>query len=226
MQPLPFFVHGWSAWPATNPDQTVPSSIPSLLRRRVTPIGQRGLAAAWSLPDIDKSRLILSSRHGEMDRTLSILTAIAEGQEVSPADFTLSVHHALIGLLSIVQKNRRGHSAVAAGSESFCMGLLEAAACLKDNPAEPVMLLHFDAPLPQPLSDFEDERTELLALALALGAQGPGDRVELSFTKTSAGTTPSLSHATDFLTFLEQKAEAGQSVGQTQQWRWARHGSV
>ena len=143
MKPLNFHIRGWKSWDATR--QTgKDEGIPALLRRRVTPIGQHALSAAWELPETKDARLILSSRHGEFSRTLSLLESVANKDEVSPADFTLSVHHALIGLLSIVQENRKGHIAVAAGSESFCFGLMEAVACLHENPSEQVVLIYFD----------------------------------------------------------------------------------
>ena len=94
---------------------TPPSDpVPLLLRRRVSAIGQQALRAAWGLPAAAEARLIFASRHGEFSRTLSILDALANDQPVSPADFTLSVHHALAGLLSIAQRNRLGHTAIAA----------------------------------------------------------------------------------------------------------------
>ncbi len=104
-----------------------------LLRRRVSPLGQHALRAVWGLPESETARLVFASRHGEFGRTLSILDALVSDEGVSPADFTLSVHHALAGLLSIVRKNRQGHTAVAAGSESFFFGLLDALLCLNER---------------------------------------------------------------------------------------------
>jgi len=46
------------------------------------------------------------------------MEGLVAGEGVSPAEFTLSVHHALVGLLSIAQSNRRGHTALAAGQRA------------------------------------------------------------------------------------------------------------
>src|SRR5580658_10067559 len=76
-------------------------AVPVLLRRRITPIGQAVLRAAWSLPGLERARFVFASRHGEFNRTLTMLEAMADDEGPSPADFSLSVHNALPGLLSI-----------------------------------------------------------------------------------------------------------------------------
>ncbi len=140
MASLHFRLRAWAAWLPGQIEPAAAESLPLLLRRRIGGLGQQALRAAWSLPDSAAARLIFASRHGEFGRTLSILDALAKGEEISPADFTLSVHHALAGLLSIARGNRHGHTTIAAGRESFGFGLLEALSCLVEKPAEPVGL--------------------------------------------------------------------------------------
>ena len=90
---------------------------------------------------------MIASRHGEYDRTTAILTSLADRESVSPAEFSMSVHHGLAGLLSIHAGNKRGHVAVAAGADTFCFGLVEAALALADEPEIPVLLIYYDAEL-------------------------------------------------------------------------------
>src|ERR1700677_3515966 len=105
------------------------ATLPPLLRRRVTALGKMAFKAAFDLSALEPARFIFCSRHGEFQRTLSILTTLATGEAVSPAEFSLSVHNALAGLLSIAQHNTGGHTAIAAGADSFHAGLIEAASC-------------------------------------------------------------------------------------------------
>jgi hypothetical protein len=190
-------------------------------------LGRDALRAAWSLAESAASRVVVSSRHGEFQRTLSILENLADRTEVSAADFTLSVHHALAGLLSIAQGNRRSHTAVAAGPESFCFGLMEAVACLKEAPTETVVLLHYDEPLPSPFSIFEEPGALPEVLALVLAADGPGVPLSLSFRPPLANGVPPASHALAFLDFLEtpERAEII-SAGARLEWHWRRHASA
>ena len=222
MNSLCFHVHGWRTCP-TAQNREKPEGVPTLLRRRVTPIGQQALSAAWELPETKDARLILSSRHGEFSRTLSLLEAVTSKNEVSPADFTLSVHHALVGLLSIVQGNRKGHIAVASGSESFCLGLIEAATCLRENPAEQVVLIYFDSPLPASFASFNETDEKPLALVLALAATGNNEKFQISFEASRPNEKASASHAQDFIDFLAGDAAEVLSIGVHQRWRWMRH---
>jgi hypothetical protein len=222
MKPIGFCLLGWESWPSDHGAEKAKAT-PPLLRRRVTPIGQQALSAAWHLPETAGARLILSSRHGEFSRTAALLEAVTNKSDLSPADFTLSVHHALIGLLSIVHENCRGHTAVASGKESFCFGLLEAIACLKENPNELVVLVHFDDLLPGAFAEFNEAGERPVALALALSAAGGGEAIRIDFQPTPADEKPSASHARDFLDFLTGGFTEGLSAGEQRQWRWARH---
>jgi Beta-ketoacyl synthase, N-terminal domain len=216
-----FSVRDWAAWAPPMPPIDAP--IPSLLRRRISPLGQHALRAVWSLAESSSCRVIGSSRHGEFGRTLSILDDLSDRAEISPADFTLSVHHALIGLLSIARDNRQGHTAIAAGDESFCCGLTEALGCLAETPDEPVILLHYDEPLPEPFLGFDTPGAAPEVLALVLAAEGPGIRLELAIDPSRPGGGVASSHATEFLKFL-QTPERRDLVcaGERLHWHWRR----
>src|ERR1700681_2963906 len=89
MNPIRFRLRAWESWtPDHNPQKT--EALPALLRRRVTSLGRQALGSAWGLPETARARLILSSRHGEFSRTLSLLEAVTSRNDLSPADFTLS----------------------------------------------------------------------------------------------------------------------------------------
>jgi len=224
--PMSFSIRAWAGF-VSSPQLSVAKAIPPLLRRRATAMGRNVLDAACGLPDIDKARYVFSSRHGEFTRTLAILKSIAQGAPLSPADFSMSVHHALAGLLSIVQKNHGGHVAIAAGEESFCFGLIEAIACLAENPDEPVMLIHSDEPLPESYDVFGRPDEQPIGLAVLLGEKA-GDAERQVFSVEAAARTDQ-SAATDamavaFLDFLQGTANELNCIGETRHWRWVRHG--
>ena len=227
---MTFVVRAWASWdeavlPGDSSGGTPGGAPPPLLRRRVGTLGQHALRLAWSMTGSGEGRLVASSRHGEFRRTLGILDSIIAGEGVSPAEFTLSVHHALVGLLSIARANRRGHTAVAAGLESFCFGFLEAASCLAETPAEPVLLIHYDEPLPEPFTSFAAETGPAMALVVALAANGPGEAMTLAMTPTTApGPTAPHSPAAGFCEFLgDPSAPHFSAVGPRMTWQWSRH---
>ncbi len=201
------------------------SALPAALRRRITPIGQRLLQAGAICARSEPEPLyVFASRHGEMTRTLSILTSLTGQNEMSPADFSLSVHNALVGLLSIHIRNTLGHTALAGGPDTFGYGFMEALACLHEEPGRPVLYCYGDAPLPDPYADFSHTDKGLpLVVALVLRSALPGEP-HLTF---SAG--PSVSSAGGetgaaeiFLRFLLDGGNRARAVGERMIWQWAR----
>lgn len=195
-----------------------------MLRRRVSPLGQAALAAAMRCGVAADQRYVFASRHGEFRRTLALLGSVIAGEVPSPAEFSLSVHHVHAGLLSIHDRNRRGHSAIAAGVDSFGFAFLESAARIAEQPDEAVLLVFCDEPLDEAFAAFREESDGDLPLALALrigAADVNGDAIEFDCSP-AAGPAASPSAALDFLRFLLSDAPFAESIGERMSWRWAR----
>jgi len=224
-----FRLEDWAAWLpgkhslARKSGRDPGPALPSALRRRVTPIGRQALEAAWCLLAGTSGavpKIVLSSRHGEYSRTLGLLTGLAASGEVSPAAFSLSVHHALAGLLSIAADNRAGHTAVAAGRESFGYGCLEAATSLAEG-ADRVLLLHFDEALPDSYEGVGGGAEDSLALALLLAPEkddGAGERIVLGLAPSAPPGTESLAHCVAAL--LESGGGETRAAGERLTWTW------
>jgi len=206
-------------------DIVQPPALPMMLRRRATPLGQNVLMAALALGETARtSRYILASRHGEFSRQVGILGALASAELPSPADFTMSVHHALAGLLSIHTGNTQGHTAIAAGTDTFGMALLEAGACLQEAPDAPVLLLYADELLAPPYDVYEDaDAVGPLVAAFALANPSPGEtRIVTEFTHDGGGGGGTGCMARDFLRFLLSEVGEAQSTSERITWRWQR----
>jgi Beta-ketoacyl synthase, N-terminal domain len=220
----------WRAWAeagGTNAGGTdkSPTAVPMMMRRRTTALGQKMIAGALACGKAALAgRYVLASRHGEFSRTLSILKSLAEGELPSPAEFSMSVHNALLGLLSIHSRNTRGHTALAAGPDTFGFGLIEAVARLIEQPNEPVLLIFGDEPLPGEFETFGGDDVDLpLVVALALQTAGAGeDGILCDAAPTSARARPLTAAPIDFLRFLLSGAESAVSEGARMTWQWRR----
>jgi hypothetical protein len=220
----------WIAWsrgarnPQTDSAQAA-ASLPQILRRRISNVGQMAFRASYGLSEQRTARFVFCSRYGESDRTLRILHSLAAKEPISPADFSLSVHNALAGLLSIAWANTAGHTAISAGADSFGYGLLEAVACLKEGSSEPVMLVYFDDVLPQPYDEVTDGTESCVALAMLLKPPGDDGR---EFTLTheprnrGAKTQSASAQSLDFIRFMLSNERETRSIGERTQWRWQR----
>jgi beta-ketoacyl synthase-like protein len=220
----------WCSWAGVDHDgePTTPApALPMMLRRRLSPFGQRLVGAisdcAIGLPP---ARYVLSTRHGELTRALTVLDAIEADGMPSPTDFSMAIHHALLGLLSIHTGNRLGHTALSAGQDSFANGLLEAASCIAERPDEPVILVHGDDKLPSSYEAFRepDDAALPVVVALALGApgRGPGRDVALELAPAGADSGPAACMAADFLRFFLSNEPHARASGRRTQWSWRR----
>ena len=240
---LPFRLTAWCAWSPVHDtpeqwrrwagvDQDNPANAgralaptPAMMRRRATSLGQRGLSAALALPTVDRARITLASRHGEFARTLAILDTVIRRDQPSPTDFSMSVHNALIGLISIARKNTLGHTAISAGSESFCSGMLETAAALRERPQEPAILLYLDEPPSGGFSELLPEEHCRAPLVLALGLAGPesAEGEKMSLTLRAASGDPNASDpALEFLKFAIARDQELDVTSRNHQWVWRR----
>ena len=229
-----FRVENWAAccvngsngveWLTRETDRASTTMLPSILRRRVSAIGQKAFETALHLGDITGARFIFCSRHGEYRRTQSLLESIAKNEPTSPADFSLSVHNALAGLLSIAHANGAGHTTIAAGVDSFGFGLLEAAACLDAREDERVLLVYFDEPLPEDYVTFCEEQEAFAAALLLSLASGADDDVLLELTAIDERLPrrSATEQASDFIDFLRSERGELASRGARAQWRWRR----
>lgn len=241
---LTFAVHDFCAWvsdhqtpggwmlssdprfAALSNDARGMAELPMMMRRRLTSSGQTLMKAALSCAGGRQDvRYVLATRDGELTRTLSILEAVSRHELPSPADFSMSVHHALLGLLSIHTKNKAGHTAVSAGPDTFGYGLLEAAGCIAQEDRAPVLLLYCEEPLPGAYATFEDAAAlrQPLILALLLGRPSTSDNalgLHLSPPQPGVIRTPCL--AGDFLDFLLSGGNHRVATGADMAWEWSR----
>lgn len=89
--------------------------IPPMLRRRLSPFGKAMLAAAVPLlNDKEPIPVIFGSQYGDSVQTLRLLQNLGREEPLSPAGFSLSVHNAIAGILSIARKDSNPITALAA----------------------------------------------------------------------------------------------------------------
>lgn len=129
--------------------------IPASVRRRLNNFGRSaGCSAADKLESYPL--IVFASRYGDIERTVSILDEIARGDTVSPMNFSLSVHNAVPGLLSIGWQLKELQSAISAGTDTLTMGITEAISLLTEFPEKEVLLIYVDFPLPTVFEKFDE----------------------------------------------------------------------
>ncbi len=219
----------WMKWARENisPDKVnTPdiSQIPAMKRRRMSKLSKMALSTALNCLNTtgQKPNCVFASQHGELERTVKIINSLVNNDDVSPTDFSLSVHNTALGLFSIQTKNKMPATTIAAGDDTFGYALLEACNLLKRYPESPVLLVFFDEPLPYPLSVLEDYDSETTSISLLLTSEKTST-ISMSF-EYSENNNPVeyQSPGLVFLKFLLTEEPQGQVRTSRMNWSWSK----
>ncbi|SHG68126.1 beta-ketoacyl synthase chain length factor [Massilia sp. CF038] len=217
----------WSAEPTRIGEGPEPSvrAMPAMLRRRAGFLGKMALEVAYEcLGGRTDVPTVFCSRHGEVTRAVELLGELARGEALSPTTFGLAVHNASAGLFSIARVDRANHIALAAGQATIEHGVVEACGLLADG-APMVLLVAYDAPLPDLLAQFEDCDEQPYAWAWLMTAPAQ-DVITLSLEAAlpaQAAAAPGVRPpGLDVLLFQRSGARLFEHVTGAQRWRWSR----
>jgi hypothetical protein len=157
-----FAISEWSGWQATlsedyaNESQALAisetpdvASIPPMLRRRLNLLGRACASEVLKhLTDGEIMPIVYCSQHGDIERTTKVFYELADDQPISPMHFSLAVHNAICGILSIQTGLTSNISTIAAGQEGLVPVLLEATGILLSG-SKKVLCVICDVPLPE-----------------------------------------------------------------------------
>lgn len=215
----------WSRWaaapwqPPAGPDsQPDVSFLPAMQRRRLSPLARMAFAVAWPLAEeYGPMPLVYASRHGETPRNYELLCELARGEELSPTQFSLSVHNAIIGLWSIMRSDTSEMCALSTEADGLEHALLEACALL-DEGAPQVLLVITEGVQPEPYRPWIDDAPFPYALALVI-SPGRQWRLTLDSAATAAEASP-WPHSLDLVRALLGYAAMPQHSCRGRHWHW------
>ncbi|OLF56173.1 beta-ketoacyl synthase chain length factor [Pseudomonas chlororaphis] len=220
-------VDDWQAWSrqpvVLESSDAAPdvSFLPAMQRRRLSRLARMAFSVGWPLAEgLEQLPLVFISRHGETPRTLDILSDLAAEQPLSPTQFSLSVHNAVIGLWSIMRGETSEMTALAAARDGLEHGLLEAAALLAEG-APAVLLVIAEEQPPAAYARWIDDVPFPYALGLLLT---PGTQWQLSL-GTATGEIPPADwpHALNLLRTLLGEQTFCQHAWKNRVWNWQRN---
>ncbi|AYC34580.1 3-oxoacyl-ACP synthase [Pseudomonas cavernae] len=213
--------HAWSHTPVAQPDdgqQPDVGFLPALQRRRLSRLARMMFHVAWPLADgRGPLPLVFASRHGETSRTLAVLEDLGRGEPLSPTQFSLSVHNAIIGLWSILRGDTSEMSAMAAAGDGLEQALLEAAGLLGDGAAAVLLVVAEELP-PALYRPSIDDVPFSYALALRLSAT-PDWQLELA---SGDGPRSAWPHSLELVRALSLHRTTLQHHCKGRQWNWSR----
>ena len=129
-------------------------NIPPMLRRRCSTVSK--IALSISLPQFemfDVQAGVFCSQHGELSNTVDIFNSLSEHEIFSPNKFSQCVHNTASGLLSVQNKLTIPFNSIAAGTQTFQMGLIDAITQLDEY--ENVLFTIADDSIPEIYSEMD-----------------------------------------------------------------------
>ncbi len=146
----------------------IPKRLPMMLSRRMSLGSRYAVECALALLEHHNvDAIVNASRHAETPRGEKSLIAIAKNESPSPTDFTMSVHNAASGILTIHKKLTVPVTSVAAGANTLEAAFFEAVNFLNDG-KETVLVLSYENLLPEILGERLPAVKETFAVALLL----------------------------------------------------------
>jgi len=220
-------VEAWQAWSrqpvVLEGSDAAPdvSFLPAMQRRRLSRLARMAFSVGWPLADgRENLPLVFVSRHGETPRTFEILSDLANEQPLSPTQFSLSVHNAIIGLWSIMRGETSEMTALAAAGDGLEHGMLEAATLLNEG-ASAVLLVITEEQPPEAYSTWIDDVPFPYAVGLLLT---PGTDWRLTLNSApQARSKPQWPHALNLLRTLLGQQPHCQHAWKNRLWTWQRN---
>ncbi|WP_343988856.1 beta-ketoacyl synthase chain length factor [Kangiella japonica] len=206
--------------------------VPPIKRRRLNGLSKMAMHTSLSCLETagvsaQNTLTVFASEHGELNRTISIIEDIASSQEVSPKDFSLSVHNASLGLFSIFNKNTKPGTSIAAGSNTFGFALLEAYNLLTRFPDKKVLLTCFDLKVEAPFDTLQKQTVPSYSLSVLLSLDTnqsqPGKAFSFGFRSTQIAPVMQAPLALAFYDFLHNEDESSQLATDRHQWVFTKH---
>lgn len=185
----------WQLWakdqaPESFSDELNISDVPAMLRRRLSHLGKMSIACANDTEQSSPQRpAVFCSRHGELARSVNLLSNLAQGELLSPTHFSLSVHNAIGGMLSINKKDPSNITAIAAAENMVPTALLEASLIMQEQDCEEILCVIYDDLMPEPYSSHSDLPDQAYALALVLTNKPSELALDLAITKDAYNYT-------------------------------------
>lgn len=213
----------WGSWAKSgvidNTSEIEFGLIPSRMRRRMSVTSKLAVQTALQLSSrntIDSA--IFVSRHGELQRTHSLINEILRGDGASPIAFSQSVHNTGSGLFSIAAEFEHAVTSLAACEDSFQQGVVEAAIRLKSSPRNRILLVCFDDIVPDVYSPFVCEDCFPYSLGLILEF---GNKCSVETISNSTSNTGTLPQALTFLKHFCRGESCFEVTGVRSDWKWS-----
>ncbi len=109
------------------------SFVPPLIRRKLSTLDRAALSTMAKVFNRNVEEIVFSSQYGEFTRLDTLIEQYQGAGEVSPAQFSASVHNYPAGFFTLINKLNIPYYALSAGENSFTAGLIKSVISEKET---------------------------------------------------------------------------------------------
>lgn len=193
--------------------------LPALKRRRLKGATRLLIESLWDIhPNIASLPIIYASRNGESTRNIATWRDLLCEQSLSPTQFSLSVHNAVLGQISELFQSHHENHAIASYDANLEIAITEAYAQFQEGVKEIlVIVMEEEIPKTYPLKPLKQAPFSY-ALTLLLR---PGKNYQLRL--NHGETAPTYDSALRFVRAQKLKEKTWHSSYQRKSyWQWSR----
>lgn len=219
-----FNISNWSAWmlgelsrlenmPQIKYGEPLLENISPMVKRRMPKLSKYIYDMDQSVDlefDAKDVPIVFASKNAELCRTFKIIRSF--DTDVSPAQFSMSVHNAIAGLLSVIKKNNSVYTVIDSLSGPLEAAIIEAVSLLYEH--KTVKIIYFDEDLPVELLNSYPDNNKPVVLMLLIQK---GHNFSLVNEPNTGKDSESLSQLLELLSLKANTYRS--SIGRTT-WNW------
>ncbi len=224
-----FAIKKWAMWDFSVSDefsdfsrvskgQPVLAEIKPMVKRRLPPLA-KAIQEININEDLATMPCVYASKNGELSRTIKLIRQY--GGDLSPTMFSMSVHNAIAGLLSVINADHSPYTVIDSMSGAIEMAVFEAVTLLRDNNA--VKVLYFEESTDEDMSAMMADEDQAMVLMFVV-ERGDEFSVEIS---TQGTSHEPLNHSNrlikKILSLLEGRVDQVVQAHGRVTWVWKRH---
>ena len=220
-----FSLKNWLAWGIgelsdldnlSNIKNGVPNldGISVMVKRRMPKLSKYIHALTQDIAISDRNiPTVFASKNAELTRSFKIIRSL--DADVSPTQFSMSVHNAIAGLLSVISQDDSKYIVIDSLSGILETALIEATSLLTEHNC--VKVIYFDEDLPTELTESTSECNQPIVLLLVIEK---GTEISLSSEANILNIKPCKEDFKQLVMFLNKQKNTYHSTNKRLCWNW------
>lgn len=188
--------------------------IRAIVKRRMPKLSKYIYALTQDITILDKKiPTVFASKNGELTRSFKIIRSF--DTDVSPTQFSMSVHNAIAGLLSVISQDDSKYIVVDSLSGVLETALIEATSLLTEHNC--VKVIYFDEDLPAELIESNLGNNQPIVLLLIIEK---GTEISFSSEANISNVKPCKEDFKQLVMFLNKQKETYHNINKRLRWNW------